>query len=72
MTTKRDLRIGDLVLIIDGNPDWHCWPKGIVSDVIHNVDGHVRQVLVRTSNGNVHRDIRKVALLEGVDENCSL
>ena len=72
LTTKRDLRIGDLVLIIDGNPDWHCWPKGIVSDVIHNVDGHVRQVLVRTSNGNVHRDIRKVALLEGVDENCSL
>jgi hypothetical protein len=62
---RRDLRVGDLVLLIGGSRSVGTWPKGVVSEVVEGSDKHVRDVYVRTSTGIIKRDIRSLCLLEG-------
>ena len=66
-SSKRNLAVGDLVLLIDPNTHRGEWPKGVISTVYPDKKGIVRQVCVRTRNGYFDRDIRKVCLLESAD-----
>ncbi|XP_013384334.1 uncharacterized protein LOC106154518 [Lingula anatina] len=61
---KRNLQVGDLVLIIDENAPRGCWPKALVQQVFPDRFGHVRQVMLKTSKGQLRRDVRKLCLLE--------
>uniref|UniRef100_A0A182YRZ7 DUF5641 domain-containing protein n=1 Tax=Anopheles stephensi TaxID=30069 RepID=A0A182YRZ7_ANOST len=59
----REIRPGDLVLIVEGTIRNH-WKRGIVEDVITGSDGHVRQAWVRTATGTVRRPVVRLALLD--------
>jgi hypothetical protein len=67
-TQRRDLRVGDLVMLIGGRRSVGTWSNGVVSEVIRGSDNHVRDVYVRTSTGLIKRDIRSLCLLEGALE----
>ena len=64
----RNFTVGDLVLILDEKQPRGRWAKGVVVDASQELDGLVRELRIRTSSGVVHRDIRKVSLLEGVED----
>lgn len=61
---KRDIQVGDLVLIADRCSPRNVWKKGLIIDISSSSDGHPRTVQVRTSDGIMQRDIRSLCLLE--------
>ncbi|VDO85047.1 unnamed protein product [Schistosoma curassoni] len=65
---RRDLQVGDLVLIIGDTYARNNWHKGLVVSIDPGEDGPVRQAKIRTSKGTIIRDIRKICLLEGADD----
>ena len=67
----RNFRVGDFVLLVDNNVARGCWKRGIVTDVVLSDDNCVRQVFVRTAEGVVRRDVRKVCLMEEAVITCS-
>ena len=62
---QRNLAVGDLILVVDDNASRGRWSKGIVEKVFPDRFGIVRQVIVRTATARLHRDVRKLVLLEG-------
>ena len=63
---KRNLAVGDLVLIVDEGSPRGRWPLGLVEEVFPDSKGNVRQVVVRTASAKrFRRDVRKLCLLEG-------
>ena len=62
---KRNLVVGDVVLIADDNTKRSCWPKAVVEETFPDKGGLVRRARVRTSCSSLTRDIRKLCLLEG-------
>ena len=65
-SVKRNLQIGDLVLLIDSTtPPVGRYPYAVVIQVKECKDGRVRSATVRTSDGRVReRDIRQLVLIE--------
>ena len=62
---QRNLKVGDLVLLIDNNALRNQWSRGRVTKVLPNKDGLVRRIELVTPDGrNFLRDIRQVCLLE--------
>lgn len=62
---RTNLRINDLVMIVDGNQPRGRWPLAIVTGVKLSSDGLVRACTVRTANGHEYsRPICKLCLLE--------
>ena len=59
-----NIRIGDVVLLIDENAPRGTWPLGRVCDVTSGRDGLVRSVRLVTKSGQLVRPITKVVLLE--------
>ena len=55
------------MLLISGSLPRERWPLGIIEESEASSDGLVRTVLVRTRDGSVRRDVRKVALIEGCE-----
>ena len=64
---ERSFNIGDVVLLAGDTRHRNEWPIGVVKECCMEPDGLVRTVRVKTSNGDVIRDIRNVCLLEGDD-----
>ena len=62
---KRNLSVGDLVLVRDDNTPRGQWPLGRISKTFPGSDGLVRSVEVRTASGCYVRPITKLCLLEG-------
>ena len=63
---KRNLAVGDLVLIVDESLPRGRWPLGLVEEVFPDAKGNVRRVVVRTAGAKrFRRDVRKLCLLEG-------
>ena len=62
---KRNLVVGDVVLIADDNTKRSCWPKAVVEETFPDKDDLVRRARVRTACSSLTRDIRKLCLLEG-------
>ena len=61
---KADLKINDLVLVLEKDVVRGQWPLGRVLEVFPGPDGHVRVVKIKTSKGEVMRNITKVCPLE--------
>ena len=62
--TKRDLKIGDVVLVISADQPRGHWPLGRVKAVFPGKDGHVRVAKVQIGYETVTRPITKLAPLE--------
>lgn len=67
LSKKRNFNLGDVVLIVSDLPRAQ-WPLGRITAVHPGTDGLVRKVTLKTGSGEVIRDVRKVCLLEGEDE----
>ena len=65
---KRNLRRGDLVLLVEDNLPRGKWPLGRVVAPIASADGLIRSAEVVTNAGTYVRPIRKLALLEAYNE----
>ena len=61
----RDVKVGDLVLIMNENSPRGSWPMGIVIDTSAGRDGHVRSAMIMTKTTQLVRPITKLVFLEG-------
>ena len=61
---RKNLKVGNLVLVADKNIPRGQWPKVLVTEVFPDADGVVRRVSVRTADSTYQRDVRKICLLE--------
>jgi len=62
---RRNLIVGDYVLVVDQHQPRGVWEVGIVDQTIVGDDGYVRTVQVKTSKGKyLTRSIGKLVLLE--------
>ena len=59
----RQLRVGDVVVIIDDQTPRGQWPLGLVTAVFPGPDGIVRSAMVRHRGTELHRPAVKLALL---------
>ena len=60
---KRNIHVGDVVLIIDDSAPRNSWPMGLVQAVFMDKQGHVRSVRVKTKTAVLVRPITKLCLL---------
>ena len=64
--TNEDLLPGDKVLLREGsNPLVDNWIPATVKEVYPSADGVIRSVMVDTKNGQMVRDITRVAIIDG-------
>ena len=63
-----NVKVGDLVLIVDESVPRGSWPMGLVTDVTEGRDGLVRSVKMRSRNKQVVRPITKIVFLEGLGQ----
>ena len=63
-TAKENLKVNDLVLVMDEDAPRGQWPMGVVSEIEHSSDGFVRAATVRCNNKEKRRPIHKLVLLE--------
>lgn len=64
---KRNLKVGDIVLIVDANAPRNSWPMGLVLATIPDKSGLVRQVKVKTSTNVLIRPVDKLCVLLEMD-----
>ena len=65
LVPKRNLRVGDLVLIAGESMTRGQWPKGLIEETFAGKDSLVRSARVRTATSPaLIRDVRKLHLLE--------
>jgi len=62
---KRNLKVGDLVLVKHDNTVRLRWPLGLIVNTYQGSDGLVRSVQVKTQSGVYDRPVDKICLLEG-------
>ena len=62
---KRNLKVGDLVLVKHDNTARPRWPLGLILTTYPGSDGLVRSVQVKTQSGVYDRPVNKICLLEG-------
>ena len=67
---KRTVKFDDVVLIVDDNVGKERWPIGVIRECFRDADGRVRTVKVKTTDGEVVRDIRRICYLKGDDEDA--
>ena len=65
-STMNNLKIGNIVLLVDNTVSRNCWPLGRVVEVFPGHDGLVRKVRVRTKSTELNRPITKLILLDNV------
>ena len=68
LSVERPLRVGDVVLIADERCQRNEWPLGVIKECHAGDDGLVRTVTVKTAQGDVLRDVRRICFLEGDGE----
>ena len=62
---ERDVRVGDVVLVVQENTPRGIWPLGLVMAINEGADGHVRSCRLRLKNDSeILRPISKCVLLE--------
>lgn len=59
-----NLKIGDLILVVDYSVPRGCWPLGRVLGVFPGQDNIVRSAEIKTKSGVLKRPVTKLALLE--------
>ena len=68
ITSKSNVKVGNLVLIVDENTVRNKWQMARVLEVYTGRDGKVRSATVKTATGNLHRPIVKLCLLEDSED----
>lgn len=63
-TVKRNLAVGDLVIIMDNTAPRNSWPVGRVMETFPDRRGFVRQVRIKTRSSCLDRPITKLCLLQ--------
>ena len=66
-TPKRNITVGDVIIIKEDNVCRNQWSMGRVIDTESDHEGYVRSVSVKTQSGELKRPISKVVLLVPVD-----
>ena len=66
---KKDLKVGDLVLVIESNTTRGSWPLGRITEIFPGKDGHVRVVNVQIGNKTYRRPIHVLCPLDSVNNN---
>ena len=61
---RRNIGVGDLVLLVDEGMPRNQWPLGLITAVYPGKDGFVRSVQVKCRNGTYQRPVTKLCLLE--------
>ena len=64
---KRNLKIGDVVLVVDSAAPRNSWPMGVVVETVRGSQGLVRQVKVKTETNILLRPIDKLVVLLEMD-----
>ena len=62
---QRNVRVGDVVLILEENLSRNKWNLGRVTEVFIGRDSRVRSAMVKTSSTELHRLVVKLCLLDG-------
>ena len=62
--TQRDVRIGDVMMILSPDTPRGSWPLGRVLDVYPGKDGHVRVAKLQVGQGTLTRPVNKLCPLE--------
>lgn len=62
---KRNIQVGDVVLVADQSTPRGLWPMGLVTHTEPGSDGLVRTVRIKTRSSHLLRPVTKVVLLEG-------
>ena len=63
---QKNVKVGDLVLVMDQALPRYCWPMGVVTDVTKGRgDGLVRSVELRMRGKLMRRGITNIVMLEG-------
>ena len=65
---QAQFKVGDLVLVATELGAKNDWQLGRISATYPGADGLVKNLNVTTNKGELHRDVRKVCLLEGFNE----
>ena len=66
--SRRNARIGDLVLLAEDKVVRNRWPMGRIVEVFTGEDGGERSARVKTAGGVFHRPVTKICLLEEVSD----
>ena len=64
LTSRRNLKPGDIVLVVDSNTPRGQWPLGRITEVYPGKDGAVRSALVKMQHSELVRPTAKLCLLE--------
>jgi hypothetical protein len=64
---QRNLKVGDLVLIVEEGLPRCLWPLGLVVEIKEGRDGLVRSAVLKTRATRLVRPISKIVLLETDD-----
>ena len=67
LTPKRNLKVNDLVLVVDAGLPRSHWSLGRVTKVFPGKDGLVRTAEIKTQTSNLVRPITKLCLLESTN-----
>ena len=65
LKVHKNVKVGDVVLVLEENTPRGVWPMGLVVEVTHGSDGLVRAAKIRTKSTTLTRPITKLILLEG-------
>ena len=65
---RENVKVGDILLVIDENMPRGCWPLGLVLKVNTGRDGMVRSVKLRSRGKEIVRPISKLVFVEGHSE----
>ena len=69
--SRRNLAVGDVVLMVDDSSLRSCWPMARVIEVMPGRDGCVHRVKMKSKTSELECPINKCVLLEAVEE-CGL
>ena len=64
---SENIRVVDIVLIVEANTPRGKWPQGCVMRVYPGADGVVRSATVKTETSEFDRPVTKLSVLERVD-----
>ena len=66
---RRNVKVNDLVLMLDKRCSRGQWPMTVVEEVFADKDGMVRQVMARAKGGKFKRHVHELCLIEEAAEN---
>jgi putative ribosome biogenesis GTPase RsgA len=63
LDVRRNLEVGDVVLVVDEKAPRNSWSLGRIQDVMPDRNGLVRQAKVKTQNNVLTRPVDKLVLI---------